>query len=1191
MMMETQDINYIPSDAKTAAADVSRDRDNPVGYLIVNDQEEPIYKEKTTIGRETTADIVIDAPQISRLHATVKANLAEGTIFVCVYGKNNYLKLLELDPEVFYQVTDGDTLDFRSIKATYKENKKPDNEEDSLDEAIGNGQLSQSIAEEEEKGKEKEDKMIEEDQKDEDKEDKTDEDEKVDEGECTQFEFDSPVKADKEEKADKSLSPAASNPFLDESDMTPPKPRDSGFRLQRLPSFETQEQEVSELETQAVDEPMRPPPEPKAVVEEKKLEETQNSTLQLCVSLDNDSVTVLDNDIAPEDDNETVTVLDNDTVPEEDNEAVTVLDNDTVPEEDNEAVTVLEDDTAAEENNDTATELEKTPDHTQSPSQVVELPQSLCEARKALFDDEDSEDSLQIIEIDGKVCQPKVAVKDEKVDEEPSSQSSPVATKRSPSPVESPEKPASLIDESTIIEESSDGIVEGSDDESLALKQQLLVKDTQDQTLDESNLKVTSCVIEESDGEDQEIIEDTQTASVDNSTAWDDSENVTTVEVTPKKQSEETEQTTPSQEKPSEEVPIPEEKEKVEKEEQSEEPEIPQKESTELAEEEPVEGETPQKEEETVAEASPEEVVATPKKSAARKKRLSVSPVKRSTRASRAMKEIEMIENAEEEEALPEKEEEAPEEPVVPEETKPDDKPDGKEPEPPVMAEDVVKTPQLKRGRKPKKAFPSKKQVKKVRENSPGLDISIAEEVKMSPRAAKVVAEEKLPRGRRKKAEPKVEEPVEQRPTRGSVRKSKDAPAELSTPPDSKVKSEAPKKGGARRKVAKAPAEQEQKESEPETEERKGRGGRKRAGKAAAESEPPVKSPKKSPKTKATPEEPIKRTRNAASAKQTPVKVEVEEEPPKEEKPAVRTRSGRVSVRKKFESEDEEDQVPKSNKLRKTAPVLEVKEEAKPIKTPRGRPPVKKAAAVKVEVTTPAAPAAPAARATRRGRPSSSVTSSGDSLSRTRTKYCVFFSGFEGPTTAEKDIVAKLGGQTKDDVPDVRHKGEEFILVVNGTLKRTLKVLDFIGFGAPIVSQEWLKACNKANCFVDAWDYILKDKAAEKKFGFDLKECLLKASKERNVFKGWNVFFTPNVTPKGQCLKNCVVGLGGKFLPTKLKKWPDNLMIVSCEVDKAIYEAVKRDSKKLKNVLIVTVQGFFECLQQQKIVCLEQYSL
>ncbi|CAB3376114.1 Hypothetical predicted protein [Cloeon dipterum] len=1154
MMMETQDINYIPSDAKNAAADVSRDRDNPVGYLIVNDQEEPIYKEKTTIGRETTADIVIDAPQISRLHATVKANLAEGTIFVCVYGKNNYLKLLELDPEVFYQVTDGDTLDFRSIKATYKENKKPDNEEDSLDEAIGNGQLSQSIAEEEEKGKEKEDKMIEEEQK----EDEIDEDEKVDEGECTQFEFDSPTKADKEEKADKSLSPAASNPFLDESDITPPKPRDSGFRLQRLPSFETQEQEVSEMETQAVDEPMRPPPGPKAVVEQKKPEETQNSTLELRVSLDNDTVTVLDND--------------------------------TIPEEDNETVTVLEDDTAVEENNDTATDLEKTLDHTQSPSQVVELPQSLCEARKALFDDEDSEDSLHIIEIDGKGCQPKVAVKEEKVDEDPSSQSSPVATKRSPSPVESPEKPASLIDESTIIEESSDGIVEGSDDESLALKQQLLVKDTQDQTLDESKLKVTSCVIEESDGEDQEIIEDTQTASVDDSTAWDDSENVTTVEVTPKKQSEETEETTPSQEKPSEEVPIPKEQEKEEKEERSEEPEIPQKESTELAEEEPVEGETPQKEEETVAEASPEEVVATPKKSAARKKRLSVSPVKRSTRASRAVKETEMIEKAEEEEKLPEKEEEAPEEPVVREETKPD----GKEPEPPLMAEDVVKTPLLKRGRKPKKAFPSKKQAKKVREDSPGLDISIAEEVrevKMSPRAAKVVAEEKLPRGRRKKAEPKVEEPVEQRPTRGSMRKSKAAPAEQSTPPDNEVKSEAPKRGGAKRKVAKAPSEQEQKESEPETEESKGRGGRKRAGKAAAESEPPVKSPKKSPKTKAAPAEPIKRTRNAAPAKQTPAKVEVEEEPPKEEKPAVRTRSGRVSVRKKFESEDEEDQVPKSNKLRKTAPVLEVKEEAKPIKTPRGRPPVKKAAAVKVEATTPTAPAAPAGRATRRGRPSSSVTSSGDSLSRTRIKYCVFFSGFEGPTTAEKDIVAKLGGQTKDDVPDARHKGEEFILVVNGTLKRTLKVLDFIGFGAPIVSQEWLKACNKANCFVDAWDYILKDKAAEKKFGFDLKECLLKASKERNVFKGWNVFFTPNVTPKGQCLKNCVVGLGGKFLPTKLKKWPDNLMIVSCEVDKAIYEAVKKDSKKLKNVLIVTVQGFFECLQQQKIVCLEQYSL
>jgi hypothetical protein len=63
-------------------------------------------------------------------------------------------------------------------------------------------------------------------------------------------------------------------------------------------------------------------------------------------------------------------------------------------------------------------------------------------------------------------------------------------------------------------------------------------------------------------------------------------------------------------------------------------------------------------------------------------------------------------------------------------------------------------------------------------------------------------------------------------------------------------------------------------------------------------------------------------------------------------------------------------------------------------------------------------------------------------------------------------ISLKIGGFYKDDVPDKKHKGEEFILVVNGSFKRTLKVIDIIGHGAPIVSENWLRACEKADTFV-----------------------------------------------------------------------------------------------------------------------------
>jgi hypothetical protein len=56
--------------------------------------------------------------------------------------------------------------------------------------------------------------------------------------------------------------------------------------------------------------------------------------------------------------------------------------------------------------------------------------------------------------------------------------------------------------------------------------------------------------------------------------------------------------------------------------------------------------------------------------------------------------------------------------------------------------------------------------------------------------------------------------------------------------------------------------------------------------------------------------------------------------------------------------------------------------------------------------------------------------------------------------------------------------------------------------------------------YLDAWDYILQDKAAEKKFGFNLRECLSKAKQAHDVFASWSIYFTPNVKPSGAHLKS-----------------------------------------------------------------------
>jgi hypothetical protein len=77
--------------------------------LLIEGVDQPIYKEKTTIGRDPLADINLNLPVssyyfkfefvlinmssfqiISKLHATIKVNLIKSSVFVCVYGKGNF---------------------------------------------------------------------------------------------------------------------------------------------------------------------------------------------------------------------------------------------------------------------------------------------------------------------------------------------------------------------------------------------------------------------------------------------------------------------------------------------------------------------------------------------------------------------------------------------------------------------------------------------------------------------------------------------------------------------------------------------------------------------------------------------------------------------------------------------------------------------------------------------------------------------------------------------------------------------------------------------------------------------------------------------------------------------------------------------------------------------------------------------
>lgn len=79
--------------------------------------------------------------------------------------------------------------------------------------------------------------------------------------------------------------------------------------------------------------------------------------------------------------------------------------------------------------------------------------------------------------------------------------------------------------------------------------------------------------------------------------------------------------------------------------------------------------------------------------------------------------------------------------------------------------------------------------------------------------------------------------------------------------------------------------------------------------------------------------------------------------------------------------------------------------------------------------------------------------------------------------------------------------------------------------GSPIVSEKWVDACARSDAFVGAREFLLKDPAAEKKFGFSLAAAW-EAAQQSLLLHGVHVFLTPgqlflsNLTKTGQFFLN-----------------------------------------------------------------------
>lgn len=85
-------------------------------------------------------------------------------------------------------------------------------------------------------------------------------------------------------------------------------------------------------------------------------------------------------------------------------------------------------------------------------------------------------------------------------------------------------------------------------------------------------------------------------------------------------------------------------------------------------------------------------------------------------------------------------------------------------------------------------------------------------------------------------------------------------------------------------------------------------------------------------------------------------------------------------------------------------------------------------------------------------------------------------------------------------------------VLVTDKVRRTYKFLCALAQGVPIVSIDWLKESASIGRFLEWENYILKDPAAEAKFGFRLRKSLEKA-KQKKLLDGYTVVLTPGVAP------------------------------------------------------------------------------
>ncbi|XP_044732244.1 titin-like, partial [Chrysoperla carnea] len=195
---------------------------------------------------------------------------------------------------------------------------------------------------------------------------------------------------------------------------------------------------------------------------------------------------------------------------------------------------------------------------------------------------------------------------------------------------------------------------------------------------------------------------------------------------------------------------------------------------------------------------------------------------------------------------------------------------------------------------------------------------------------------------------------------------------------------------------------------------------------------------------------------------------------------------------------------------------------------------------------------------------SSKIQKLGTNCKPTRSKFQVIFTIFRDGE--QEQTVKKLGGKL------VKKSKDANVLVTN-QISRSVKLLNAISQGIPIVSPRWLDVCKHAKNFVDPWDYLLDDLEAEKRFKFRLKDSLNIAKENGLLFQGYKALLTKSIPTD---LKDILQNAGAKCISSWPKKATDKHIIVSSMEDKSQWP-------KQSKVIIVSAEAIFSAVVLQKI--------